>query len=103
MRLVRRDARRTATRGAVVAALALGVIAASAAYRLITVDLRPTVVVIAPGETAVRFEPSENGTVHFQAKPGVTLRRLGAREGWVQVGRDDGRRGWIERAAVGDV
>jgi tetratricopeptide (TPR) repeat protein len=103
VRLVRRDARRAATRGAVVAAVAFLVIAASAAYRLLTVDLRPTVVVIAPSETAVRFEPSESGTVHFQAKPGVTLRRLGEREGWVQVGRDDGRRGWIERAAVGDV
>src|SRR4029453_4652909 len=70
VRLVRRDARRAATRGAVVAAMAFLVIAASAAYRLLTVDLRPTVVVTPPSGAAGRCEPSESGTVHFQAKPG---------------------------------
>jgi tetratricopeptide (TPR) repeat protein len=94
---------RAASRAALAAGIALLVLASSAAYRLRTVDLRPAVVVVAPGETAVRFEPSESGTVHFQVKAGATLRRLGEREGWVQVGRDDGRRGWIERAAVDDV
>ncbi len=103
VRLVRPDARRAASRGAVVAAVALLVVGASAVYRLVTVELNPAVVVIAPSETAVRFEPSDSGTVHFQVKPGATLHRLGEREGWVQVGRADGRRGWIERAAVGDV
>ena len=103
VRLVRPDVQRAASRGAIVAAAALLVAGTSAAYRLSTVDLRPTVVVVAPSETAVRFEPSDSGTVHFQVKPGAMLRRLGEREGWVQVGRDDGRRGWIERAAVGDV
>lgn len=91
---------RVASRAAVVAAVVLVVIGSSAAYRLLTVDLRRTAVVVAPGEVAVRFEPSDSGTVHFQAKPGATLRLLGEREGWVQVGRDDGRRGWIQAGAV---
>jgi hypothetical protein len=60
-------------------------------------------VVIAPVAVAVRFEPSPGGTMHFEAKPGATLRVLAERPGWVQVGRDDGLRGWIERGAVGDV
>lgn len=103
VRLVRPAARRAAARAAFVAGVAFLLMGASATYRLLAVDLRPTVVVVAPSETAVRFEPSDAGTVHFQVKPGATLRRLGTREGWVQVGRDDGRRGWIERTAVGDV
>jgi tetratricopeptide (TPR) repeat protein len=103
VRLARPAAHRAASRAAVGAGVALLVLASSAAYRLRTVDLRPAVVVVAPGETAVRFEPSDSGTVYFQVKPGTTLRRLGEREGWVQVGRDDGRRGWIPRTAVGDV
>src|SRR5262249_42323933 len=78
----------------------LVIVGASAAYRLATVDLRRTAVVVAPAEVAVRFEPSSSGTVHFQVAPGATLRVLAEREGWVQVGRSDGRRGWIEREAV---
>ncbi len=100
VRLLRPDARRGAARAALLAGAALVVLGASAAYRLLTVDLPPTVVVVALGETAVRFEPSESGTVHFQVKPGATLRRLGERAGWVQVGRDDGRRGWLASSAV---
>jgi len=48
----------------------------------------------------VRFEPSGGGTVYFQAKPGTMLRLVGAREGWAQVERDDGRRGWVEHDAI---
>ncbi len=95
--------RRAATRGVLVAAAALLVAGSSAAYRLGTVDLRRAAVVVAPAEVAVRFEPSSTGTVHFQAKPGATLRVLAEREGWVQVARDDGLRGWVERGAVGEV
>ena len=50
--------------------------------------------------TTVRFEPSPNGTEYFQAKPGSTVELLAEREGWAQVARRDGRRGWIERQTL---
>jgi tetratricopeptide (TPR) repeat protein len=91
-------------RGARVAAGVVGVTLAlvvpSAVYRLATVDLPATGVVVARGEATVRFEPSPAGTAHFQAKAGSVLRLEGEREGWVQVKRADGRRGWVEREAV---
>ena len=72
----------------------------SAAYRLATVDLPSWAVVVAPQDATVRFEPSASGTAHFQARPGSMVRIVGEREGWVQVVRGDGRRGWLERDAV---
>jgi SH3-like domain-containing protein len=48
----------------------------------------------------VRFEPTSAGTVHFRAMTGSRLRLLGERDGWVQVARPDGLRGWVERDAV---
>jgi SH3-like domain-containing protein len=92
--------RRTMARAALITGAALVVIAGSAAHRLTTVDLRRTAVVVAPGETPVRFEPSATGTVHFQVKPGATLELLGERDGWTQVGRSDGRRGWLVADSV---
>jgi tetratricopeptide (TPR) repeat protein len=86
------------------AALAAGVLfaisGASAAYRLWTVDLRREAVVVASAPVAVRFEPTSAGTVHFRAVTGSRLRLLGERDGWVQVARPDGLRGWVERDAV---
>ena len=96
-------ARRTAVRGALLAGVALVVLGASAGRRLATVDLRAAAVVVAADEVPVRFEPSSSGTVYFQAKPGSALRLLGTREGWAQVERDDGRRGWVERDAIDPV
>src|SRR5439155_732501 len=78
---------------AAVAALALVVVLPSAAWRLATVDLPAWAVVVGHDEATVRFEPSASGTVHFHAKPGTVVRLLGAREGWAQVERADGRRG----------
>jgi len=95
--------RRPAGWGAVAAGVVLALAGASAAYRLYTVDLRRMAVVVAPATVAVRFEPTANGTVHFRAKSGATLRLLGEREGWVQVARPDGLRGWVEREAVGEL
>ncbi len=91
---------RRAASGAVAAAIVLAVLGASATYRLTALELPAYAVVVTPDESAVRFEPSATGTAHFQAKPGSVLRVLSEREGWAQVARGDGRRGWIERAAV---
>jgi SH3-like domain-containing protein len=86
------------------AALAVGVLlaisGASAAYRLWTVDFRREAVVVASAPVDVRFEPTSAGTVHFRAMTGSRLRLLGERDGWVQVARPDGLRGWVERDAV---
>jgi tetratricopeptide (TPR) repeat protein len=57
-------------------------------------------VVIRSEETPVRFEPADNGTVHYTLTDGSLIRVLEQREGWLQVERCDGRRGWIERSAV---
>jgi len=98
-RLAERAAR-VARAAALVVGLALAVLVPSLVYRLATVDLPDYAVVVARADATVRFEPSAGGTVHFASKRGSVLRVLGAREGWVQVMRDDGRRGWVERAAV---
>jgi tetratricopeptide (TPR) repeat protein len=86
------------------AALAAGVLfavsSASVAYRLWTVDFRREAVVVASTPVAVRFEPTSAGTVHFRAVTGSRLRLIGERDGWVQVARPDGLRGWVERDAV---
>src|SRR5207249_2845210 len=85
-----------ARRTAVAAAVVLLVVVSSAAFRLATQDGPGWAVVVGHDEATVRFEPSAGGTVHFQAKPGTMVRVLAAREGWAQVERGDGRRGWIE-------
>ena len=89
-----------ARRTAAATAVALLVVTSSAVYRLATLDGPSWAVVVGRDEAPVRFEPSAGGTVHFQAKPGTMVRLLGAREGWAQVQRADGRRGWVEQTAV---
>jgi tetratricopeptide (TPR) repeat protein len=93
-------ARRVAVRTTIVAGVVLVVLMGSGAYRLATVDLPTYAVVVAKNETTVRFEPSDNGTAHYAAKPGTVLRILTEREGWAQVARRDGQRGWVEAKAL---
>jgi SH3-like domain-containing protein len=92
--------RRAALRTAAVIGIALAALAASAAYRLATLDLPARAVVVGAEEASVRFEPSAAGTEHFRARPGAVLRVLAEREGWAQVARRDGARGWIERVRL---
>jgi len=61
---------------------------------------RQAVVVAAEGETAVRFEPAGNGTVHFTLKEGSLVHVLDMRQGWLQIARCDGRRGWLPKEAI---
>jgi tetratricopeptide (TPR) repeat protein len=84
--------------GAAAIVLVLGASAASYRYRML--ELPRWGVVTAPEETTVRYEPTQSGTAFFAAKPGTVLRVLGEREDWLQVAGRDGRRGWIETAAV---
>jgi tetratricopeptide (TPR) repeat protein len=85
-------------------ALTLGLVlllaGASLARRLQGVDWRHEAVVIASGETAARFEPSDTGTVHFVLKQGDQVELKAVRDGWRQVSRCDGRRGWVAATTV---
>ena len=60
-------------------------------------------VVISRGETPTRFEPAENGTVHFVLKEGSVVRIVETRDNWLEVARCDGRRGWIEQTSVAEL
>ena len=88
---------------AIAAGIGLVLVGTSAAYRLANVDLPAFAVVVADRDTDVRFEPSATGTAHFASKPGAVLRVLAEREGWAQVARADGKRGWIARDAIADL
>jgi tetratricopeptide (TPR) repeat protein len=91
---------RSAARAALALALVLAVVASSAVYRLVTIDLPARAVVVAPEGATVRFEPSAGGTAHFTAKTGAVLRVLSIRDEWAQVARADGTRGWIPTDAI---
>lgn len=96
-------ARRVLRRAALAVGVAGAVVLLSFGWRLATVDLRDEAVVVAPEPVTVRFEPSETGTSHYTAAPGSVLRVLGTREGWRQVARGDGARGWVEASALANL
>jgi tetratricopeptide (TPR) repeat protein len=85
---------------AVTLGMALLLTGASLMRRLEELEWRREAVVIASGETAARFEPSDTGTVHFVLKQGDQLELNAERDGWRQVSRCDGRRGWAAAATV---
>jgi hypothetical protein len=87
-------------RAAAVIGAAWLVAATSWTFRVVELDAANAAVVIAAGETPARFEPSDSGTPHFMLTPGAALAVLEERDGWVQVRRADGLRGWIPAAAV---
>ncbi len=85
------------------AAVAAGVVAVlvGGSFVLRVADLEAaTAVVVAAGETPVRFEPTTAGTVHFVVAPGTRLAVTGARDGWLQVRGADNLRGWISTDSV---
>jgi tetratricopeptide (TPR) repeat protein len=91
----------------VYAAAGLAVLAliggSSLAQQVLTDDWQPQAVVISSDETPTRFEPAENGTVHFVLKEGSLVRVVETRDSWVEVARCDGRRGWIEKSAIAEL
>lgn len=86
------------------AAVAMAVLAAIAGVNLVVrvsaVDAPGAAVVVAAGDTPVRFEPTGKGTEHFAVTPGVDVTVREERDGWLLVARADGRRGWIPASAV---
>jgi len=87
---------RAATAVAVIAFI-LGV---SLAVRVTAVETAGAAVVVAPGDTPVRFEPTASGTEHFVVTPGVDVSVLEERDGWLLVARADGRRGWVQAESL---
>jgi tetratricopeptide (TPR) repeat protein len=87
---------------AVLGAVAL-VTGASLTRRLLTEDWQRQAVVVSRGDTPTRFEPAENGTVHFVLKEGAVVRVVETRDNWLEVSRCDGRRGWIEDKSVAEL
>ena len=84
-------------------ALLLVVCATSLAEQVLNGDWQHHAVVVAAGETPARFEPADSGTVHFGLKEGSLVRILDTRQGWLQIARCDGRRGWLAKSAVEDL
>jgi tetratricopeptide (TPR) repeat protein len=79
------------------------IVSTSLAQQILTDDWQPQAVVISSGEAPTRFEPAENGTVHFVLKEGSLVRVVETRDNWIEVARCDGRRGWIEKSAIADL
>jgi tetratricopeptide (TPR) repeat protein len=88
------------SRAVVATALLAAVVGVSLAVRLAAVEAAGAAVVVAPGDTPVRFEPSPSGTEHFAVTPGSDVAVLEERDGWRLVARPDARRGWIPADAV---
>jgi tetratricopeptide (TPR) repeat protein len=86
--------------GATGLAALLLITSSSLAEQLLTDDWQPQAVVISSGDAPTRFEPAEDGTVHFVLKEGSLVRVVETRDNWIEVARCDGRRGWIEKSAV---
>jgi tetratricopeptide (TPR) repeat protein len=83
-----------------IGAALLVVVAANLVYRHQALELRGEAVVTAANGAAVRFEPRDDGTEHFEAPPGTRLTVSEQRDGWAQVSRRDGRRGWVKSNAI---
>jgi tetratricopeptide (TPR) repeat protein len=103
VRLFVPSARPALGRLAAVAALPAAVLAVSLLVRLTAIETADAGVIVAAGETAVRFEPSPSGTEHFVVGPGTDVILGEERAGWRLVARADGRRGWVPVDAVESV
>jgi SH3-like domain-containing protein len=78
-------------------------VGSSLARQLFVDDWQRPAVVLAAGESPVRFEPSETGTEHFILKQGAVVHILATRSNWHQIARCDGRRGWVAADRVGEL
>lgn len=50
---------------------------------------------------AARYEPDEDGTLHFHLSEGSRLRILEERDEWYLIKTLDGKRGWVEKKYIG--
>ena len=49
-------------------------------------------------ETAARFEPNDDATIHFRLYEGAVIQITRSQESWHQVRRADGKMGWLKSA-----
>ena len=71
------------------------IVGTSLARQMYVNDWRQLAVLVAGGETSIRFEPAENGTEHYVLPEGTLVQVLDTRQDWHQIARCDGRRGWV--------
>ena len=79
------------------------IVGSSLARQLFVDDWQRPAVMLAAGESPIRFEPSETGTEHFVLKQGALVHILDTRSDWHQIARCDGRRGWVAAENVGEL
>lgn len=65
-----------------------------------SVAVRGDRAIVVVKEAIVRFEPSANGATHYTLNEGASAVVEGSREGWVQVRRADGKKGWVQAEEV---
>ena len=90
-------------RASVCAVLALLMVGASLVEQLWVEEFQRYAVVVAGPGGAIRYEPTNDGTVHFPVVQGDMLKVSDRQAGWSQVSRCDGKRGWIETSALEDL
>lgn len=76
------------------------VVGTSLARQVYVNDWQQLAVLVASGETSVRFEPAEDGTEHYVLPEGAPVHVLDTRADWYQIARCDGRRGWVAAHSV---
>jgi tetratricopeptide (TPR) repeat protein len=76
------------------------IVSMSLAAQLVVDEWPRQAVVVGVREAAARFEPAQDGTVHFSLPEGSKVEVTEEREGWLQVARCDGRRGWVPSNAL---
>jgi len=54
--------------------------------------------VVVAEEAAVRFEPDDDATVHFNLYEGMVIQIMKSRGDWRQIRRGDGKMGWLKNA-----
>jgi tetratricopeptide (TPR) repeat protein len=79
---------------------AVVIVGASLAFHLWRYELSADAVVTAPATAVARFEPSAAGKEYFRLREGSIVNVRRTRQGWVQVSRPDGKRGWVPADAV---
>jgi len=56
--------------------------------------------VVMADRTSVRFEPTDDATVHFELYEGAIIRITRSQGDWYQIKRQDGKMGWLKSSAL---
>jgi len=47
-----------------------------------------------------KFEPSDSATTYFPLSEGMKVHVLENKNGWVKIGRPDGKAGWVKKGMI---